>query len=82
MCYIVDREEDERDPMIKDCELLRKFEDDLIASSPLSYEAAMKLLESMYREAIALGVYPPADPLEGIEEKIELARVLHGCSKK
>ena len=68
--------------MIKDGELLRKFEDDLIASSPLSYEAAMNLLESMYREAIALGVYPPADPLEGIEEKIELARVLHGCSKK
>ena len=68
--------------MIKDGELLRKFEDDLIASTPLSYEASMKILDSMYREALALGVYPPADPLEGIEEKIRLAGILHGCSKK
>ena len=68
--------------MIINGDVLRKFENDLIASDPLPYEKAVKILDSMYQEALALGVYPPADPLEGIEEKTKLAKVLHGCSKK
>jgi len=68
--------------MIKNGEVLRKFEDDLIASSQLSYEEAVRILEAMWQESVALGVFPPADPLEGIEEKIRLAKLINGCSKR
>jgi hypothetical protein len=31
----------------------------------------------MYREAVALKVFPPADPLEGIEVDIKIARIIN-----
>jgi len=42
---------------------------------------SLRIYEAMWKEAVALGVLPLADPLEGIEADIELARVLN-CLKK
>ena len=46
-------------------------------------ELAQKLmqLESLFEEARALGVFPLADPLQGIEVDIERSRILNGLRK-
>jgi hypothetical protein len=36
----------------------------------------------MWKEAVALGAFPPKDPLEGIEVDINIAKILNSCSKK
>ena len=67
--------------MVRDGDTLRDFEEDLIRREPQrSFQEALKLYEAMWKEAVALGVLPLADPLEGIEADIELARLLN-CLK-
>jgi hypothetical protein len=38
---------------------------------------ALKLVDAMYEYAKSLGVFPPDDPLAGLDTKIALARVLN-----
>lgn len=64
--------------MIKDSELLKKFEDEQVIKDDMTYLEKLKLLDSMYEYAVKIGVLPPKDPLEGIEENIRLAKVLNG----
>ena len=68
--------------MIGNKELLKSFEDDLISKNSLSYADSMNILEALWKEAVELDVLPPADPLEGIETKIRIAKVLNRCSAK
>ena len=68
--------------MIKNQELLGKFETKLISSQKLSYEENLKIFESMWNLACELKIFPPENPMEGIEKDIELARILNLCSKK
>ncbi len=63
--------------MIKDPELWKKFEDEFIRKDNLSIDAKFNLLEAMFEEARALGVWESEDPLEGIEVKIKIARILN-----
>ncbi len=68
--------------MIRDGDTLRRFEEDLIRREPQrSFQESLRIYEAMWKEAVALGVLPLSDPLEGIEADIELARVLN-CLKK
>ena len=48
----------------------------------MSYSQSLRLLNSMWREAADLGVFPPKEPLEGIEVDIKIAKVLNSCLKK
>jgi len=67
--------------MIRDAEALRFFEDDLMKRGPKpSFQEALRIFESMWKEGITLGILPLSDPLDGIEVDIELARVLN-CLK-
>ena len=67
--------------MVRDGETLRRFEEDLIRREPhRSFQESFRIYEAMWKEAVALGVLPLADPLEGIEADIELARLLN-CLK-
>ena len=69
--------------MVKNIEMLEKFERDFIGGrGRLSHEQSRKLFASMWREGVLLGVLPPADPLEGIEVDIRVARILNSCSTK
>ncbi len=72
--------------MIKSTRALEKFEADFvsgrIAEGKLSRRAARKIFEGMWREAVALGLIPSENPLEGIETDIRIARTLNSCSKK
>jgi hypothetical protein len=69
--------------MIKHPEVFKKFEDDFIRDDgKLSFSSAIKLFTSMWNEASNLGVFPPKDPLEGIEVDIQIAKTLNSCLKK
>jgi hypothetical protein len=51
------------------------------AGAPLrdapDFERALAIMDDFLEYAHRLGVFPPSDPLEGIEHKITLARNLH-----
>ena len=44
---------------------------------PPDFQRALALMDDFLEYAHRLGVFPPSDPLEGIEHKIALARKLH-----
>ncbi|MBM3708396.1 MAG: hypothetical protein FJW69_08705 [Actinobacteria bacterium] len=67
--------------MIKDAKLLNKFENNLIKKEKLSYNDALKIFEMMWQEALTLGILPSSDPLDGIETKIKISKILNSCSK-
>ncbi len=69
--------------MIKNPEILKKFEDGLIRDEEkLSFKQAMNLVTSMWEEGVKLGVLPPKEPLEGIDIDIKIAKILNSCLKK
>jgi len=68
--------------MIRNQKLLEKFETKLESSQKLSYEENLKIFEGMWNLACELKVFPPKNPMEGIEKDIKLARILNLCSKK
>lgn len=68
--------------MIKNPEILARFEDEEIKKEKLSYKEALKIFENLWKEGVRLGVLPPEDPLEGIETDIRIAKFLNSCSKK
>lgn len=68
--------------MIKNPEILARFEDEEIKKEKLSYKESLKIFENLWKEGVRLGVLPPEDPLEGIETDIRIAKFLNSCSKK
>ena len=67
--------------MIKNPDILRRFEREVIRKEKLSFKQALAIFEAMWKEGVNLGVLPPKDPLEGIEVDIKIARILNTCSK-
>ena len=63
--------------MIKDAKYFEQWENQLIASEPPDYEKNLKLYEAMIEHARLLGAWPPADPLEGLEIDVKIARVVN-----
>ena len=66
--------------MIKNPEIIRKFENDLIRNEKVDIQKNFQIYEAMYKEAVALGVFPLEDPLEGIEIDIKIAKVVNSVS--
>ena len=68
--------------MIKNQELLKKFENSLVRDEgKLPFHQSIKLFTSMWNEGVKLGVLPPKEPLEGIDVDIKIAKVLNSCLK-
>ena len=67
--------------MIKDIKLLKKFENDFLKSTSLSYIDALKIFEALWYEAETLKVLSGEDTMEGIDIKIKIAKILNSCSK-
>ncbi|MFB3896778.1 MAG: hypothetical protein ACE14V_10805 [bacterium] len=67
--------------MIKNYKIFSEFERNLIRNEKVDFKRNLKLVDAMYQEAVALGVFPPKNPLEGIETKIKLAQVLNSVRK-
>ncbi len=64
--------------MIKNVKLWHAWESQGPLSQQLDFHSNLRLLDSMYALARSLGVFPLADPLEGIETDIRVARILNG----
>lgn len=63
--------------MIRRTPLLEAFELSELRRRAANYESGAILVEGMIREARQLGVWPPKNPLEGIEHDIALAKAIH-----
>ena len=69
--------------MIKNPELLKKFEEDFMQNKGrLSYNQSLQIFTDMWNEGVKLGVLPLKNPLEGIEVDIKVAKILNSCLKK
>ena len=67
--------------MIKNVQKFREFEDQFISQEHLPYKKALQIYEGLHKEAVALGILPSKNPLEGIEVNIQIAKILNSCSK-
>lgn len=63
--------------MIKDVKTWQAWEKEYLKKESTRVEERLRLLEAMYTEARALKVFPLQNPLEGLETKIEMVRILH-----
>lgn len=63
--------------MITNPDLVQAFEHNLIRQTPANYLANLRIVEALYKEARMLHVWPPANPLAGIETDLRLARALN-----
>ncbi len=63
--------------MVRDPTFWAEWEARYIASQPADFQRNLKMLEAMYEYARFLGVFPLADPLEGLETDIRVAKALN-----
>jgi len=66
--------------MIRDDEF-EEFEIELLRNGNLDLKKKFKILEALYKEAVALGVFPLRDSLEGLDVDIRIAKVVNSVSK-
>jgi hypothetical protein len=59
----------------------RKFEIEILRNEKLDIKKKFKIVEALYKEAVALGVFPLKDSLEGLEVDIRIAKVINSVSK-
>lgn len=63
--------------MITNKNLVEKFERELLMKEKVDYKKNFAILNAMYKEAVYLDIFPLKNPLEGIEIKIKIARVVN-----
>ena len=59
----------------------QKFEIEILRNEKLDIKKKFKIVEALYKEAVALGVFPLKDSLEGLEVDIRIAKVINSVSK-
>ncbi len=62
--------------MIKDIKIWQEFEKEWIISNKMSIESSFRLFDEMKQIAINAGKFPPNDPLESLDEKVEFIKRL------
>ncbi len=63
--------------MIKDKAFWESWERQTQIGQPPDFEQNLQLFEALYEHARSLGVWAPADPLEGLEFKIQWVSALN-----
>ena len=58
-----------------------RFETQILRTEKLDMKKKFKILESLYREAVALGIFPLKDSLEGLEVDIRIAKGINSVSE-
>ncbi len=66
--------------MIKTKEF-REFELTLLRKEKIDIKRNFKIVEALYKEAVALGVIPLRDPLDGLDVDLRIAKVVNSVSK-
>ena len=59
----------------------QKFEIEFLRNGKLDLKKKFKILEALYKEAVALGVFPLKDSLEGLEVDIRIGKGINSVSK-
>jgi hypothetical protein len=54
-----------------------KFEKERIRADKVDLSKNFAILDALYKEAVTLGVFPPKDPLEGLDVVLKIARVVN-----
>ncbi|MEQ8189132.1 MAG: hypothetical protein ABRQ39_14260 [Candidatus Eremiobacterota bacterium] len=67
--------------MIKNQQLLERFEEDFLKKEQLTLKEKFLILDSLYKEAVSLGIIPLKNHLDGIDVDIKLAGVINGVRK-
>ncbi len=65
--------------MIRDPDKFRAWEDTLIANTPNDFAANLRWADEVLAFTKSVGAFPPADPWEGFEHKVRMARLIN-CS--
>jgi len=60
--------------MLRRTEMYREFERRWLSRPVEDISQNFHILEALWSEAVTLGVFAPADPLEGIEVDVRVAR--------
>lgn len=55
----------------------QKFEKELLKNERVDIKKNFQIMSALYKEAVTLGIFPLKDPLEGIEVKIKIAKVVN-----
>lgn len=56
---------------------LRAFETEQVRQRPPDHAQNLRVVEALYREALALGAFTAADALDGLDADLRLARILN-----
>lgn len=67
--------------MIKNSEKLREWERAFERNNPLTFEQKLKIVDSLWKEAMDLGVINSEMALKGIEDIIEFKRRINCLNK-
>jgi len=67
--------------MIKNYEVMKNFEKELIRNTPVDIIQNFNIVESLYNEAKVLGIFPLKEPLADIEIDIKIAKVVNNVSE-
>ena len=67
--------------MIKNHKKLQEFEKKLLKKEKVDIMQNFRIVEALYKEAVALGIFPLKNPLEGLEIDIKIAKVVNSVSK-
>jgi len=59
----------------------QKFELTLLRREKRDVKRNFKIVEALYKEAVALGVIPFKNPLDGLDVDIRIAKVINRVSK-
>lgn len=59
----------------------QRFEIETLRNEKLDIKKKFKIVEALYKEAVALGVFPLKDSLEGLEVDIRIAKGINSVSK-
>jgi len=57
-----------------------QFETDLIRRQPVNIAQSFRIVDALYDEAVALGVFPLKNPLEGLDAILTIAKVVNSVS--
>ncbi|MCX5885912.1 MAG: hypothetical protein NT096_08395 [Proteobacteria bacterium] len=55
----------------------QKFEKELLKNERVDIKKNFQIMNALYKEAVTLGIFPLKDPLEGLEVKIKIAKVVN-----
>lgn len=67
--------------MIKNPKLLEEFKRKLSRQTPPDFAKNAAIVEALLAEAKLLGVWPPKDPLEGLEADLRIAKILNSVHR-